>query len=182
MREQVSEAYIVPAEKRARMLALLAMAWDGQWFLKVYDAYGWEAAARLNAQVRAAFGRIEMRRMLHALGKRAAADLEDAVRIIQSYFREVLAAGFDAEFTWDGDRVEVTVTRCAALAGSQRAGLERRDQACVACHGLWPAYFDVLLPDTPVEVVLREQMGRGAPHCHIEICAGRIYEEEEGET
>jgi hypothetical protein len=27
------------------MLALLAMAWDGQWFLKVYDEYGWEAAA-----------------------------------------------------------------------------------------------------------------------------------------
>ena len=36
--------YAVSPEKKARMLALLAMAWDGQWFLKVYDEYGWEAA------------------------------------------------------------------------------------------------------------------------------------------
>jgi hypothetical protein len=176
------EAAIIPADKRARMLALLAMAWDGQWFLKVHDAYGWEAAAALNAQVRAAFGRIEMRRVLHALGKRAAADLEDATQIIQIYFREVLAAGFDAKFAANGNLAEITVTRCAALAGSKRAGLERHDQACVACQGLWPAYFEVLLPERSVEVVFEEQMGHGAPRCHIKIRAGRIHGEEERET
>jgi hypothetical protein len=172
------EQYAVSPEKRARMLALLAMAWDGQWFLKVYDEYGWEAAARLNARVRAAFGRIEMRRMLRALGKRAADDLEDAVQIIMAYFRDVLAAGFDAEFTSEGDRAEITVTRCAALTGAKRArtrmpGLERHDQACIACQGLWHAYFDVLLPDTPAEVGMREHMGCGAPRCTIVIRAGR---------
>ena len=123
------------------------MAWDGQWFLKVYDECGWEVAARLNARVRAAFGRIEMRRMLRALGKRAADDLEDAARIIRTYFREVLAAGFDAEFSVERERIGVTVTRCAALSGSRRAGLERHDQACVACLGLWQTYVEVLLPD-----------------------------------
>jgi hypothetical protein len=172
------EQYAVPPEKRARMLALLAMAWDGQWFLKVYDAYGWEAAARLNARVRAAFGRIEMRRMLRALGKRAADDLEDAVQIIMAYFQGVLAAGFDAAFTSEGNRAEITVTRCAALAGAKRArtgvqGLERHDQACIACQGLWHAYFDVLLPDTPVEAELKEFMGHGALRCRILIRAGR---------
>jgi hypothetical protein len=173
------ERYAIPPEKKARMLALLAMAWDGQWFLKVYDEYGWEAATRLNARVRAAFGRIEMRRMLHALGKRAADGLEDAAWVIQAYFRQVLAAGFDAEFAIARDRIGITVARCAALSGSRRAGLERHDQSCIACQGLWQAYVEVLLPDTPVEVEVKEQMGCGAPRCHIVICEGRSHDGEE---
>jgi hypothetical protein len=163
------ERYEISPEKRAHMLALLAMAWDGQWFLKVYDEYGWEAAARLNARVRAAFGHIEMRRMLRALDKRTADDLEDAARIILTYFREVLAAGFDAEFNIEENRAEITVTRCAALSGSKRAGLERHDQPCIACQGLWHAYFETLLPATPVEVEMKELMGHGAQQCHIVI-------------
>lgn len=173
------EQYVVPPETRARMLALLAMAWDGQWFLKVYDEYGWEAAARLNAQVRAAFGRIEMRRMLRALGKRAADDLEDAAQIIRAYFQQVLAAGFDAEFAGVGDRVEIIVTRCAALSGAKRAGLERHDHSCIACRGLWQAYLEVLLPGAPVEVEVKEQMGHGAPRCHVVIKAVRTHCDEE---
>jgi hypothetical protein len=173
VRRQAMEQYIISPEKKARMLSLLTMAWDGQWFLKVCDEYGWEAATRLNARVRAAFGRIEMRRMLRALGKQTADDLEDAVRIIQTYFREVLAAGFDADFAFEENRAEITVTRCAALRGSKRAGLERHDQSCIACQGLWKAYFEVLLPDTPIEVEMKEQMGHGAPWCHIVIHAGR---------
>ena len=90
----------------------------------------------------------------------------------------MLTAGFDAEFTVEGDRTEITVTRCVALSGSERVELERHDQACIACRGLWQAYFDVLLPDTPVEVALKEQMGHGAPRCHIAIRTGRIYNDE----
>jgi hypothetical protein len=157
--------YTISPQKRARMLALLAMAWDGQWFLKVHDAYGWTAAAELNARVRAAFGRIEMRRMLRALGKEAADDFEDAARIIQTYFHEVLAAGFEAEFAVTSDRMEITVTRCAAHLGSQWAGLERHDQSCLACPELWQVYCEVLLPDTPIEVEVRECMGHDAPRC-----------------
>ena len=175
--------YAISPEKRARLCALLAMAWDGQWFLKVYDEYGWDAAVRLNARVRAAFGRIEMRRMLRALGKQAAVDLEDAIQVILVYFQDVLAAGFDAEFAIEGDRAVITVTRCAAHLGSKRAriktrGQERHDQACIACRGLWHAYFEVLLPDSPVEVDLKEQMGHGAPRCHIAIRAERSHDSE----
>jgi hypothetical protein len=170
------EQYVIPPEKRARMLALLTMAWDGQWFLKVCDEFGWEAAARLNAKVRAAFGRIEMRRMLRALDKQSADGLEDAVRIILAYFQEVLAAGFDATFTFEDNRVEIAVTRCAAHLGSKRAGLEREDQSCVACPGLWHAYFEVLLPEIPVEVEMKQQMGYGAPKCHIVIHTREGYQ------
>jgi len=171
--------YAISSETRANMVALLAMAWDGQWFLKVYDEFGWETAARLNARVRAAFGRIEMRRMLRALGKQAANDLDDAAQIIFTYFRGVLAAGFDAELAAAGEQIDITVARCAALLGSQRAGLERYDQACIACQGLWSAYFEVLLPEASVEVELREQMGHGAPKCHIVIHARRSHDGEE---
>jgi len=164
--------YTIAPEKQAHMLALLAMAWDGQWFLKVHGEYGWEAATRLNAQVRAAFGRIEMRRTLRAVGKRVADDLGDAVRMIQAYFQSVLTAGFDAEFDIQGNRATITVTRCAALSGARRANLERHDQACIACLGLWHAYFDVLLPDTPVDVEVKEQMGYGTSQCRFVIRAG----------
>jgi hypothetical protein len=173
---QVTEEYTISPDKKARMLALLAMAWDGQWFLKVYDEYGWEAAAHLNARVRVAFGRIEMRRMLRALGKRAADDVQDAARIILTYFQEVLAAGFNAEWAVEENQAEITVTRCAALSGARRAGLERHDQACIACLGLWQTYFEVLLPDESIEVEVREQMGHGAPKCHVVIHAGRTYD------
>ena len=166
------QEYPIPPEKRARMLALLTMAWDGQWFLKVCDEYGWEAATRLNARVRVAFGRIEMRRMLRALGKRAADDLEDAARIIFTYFQEVLAAGFRAEWVVGKNQAEVTVARCAALSGARRAGFERHDQACIACLGLWQVYFEVLLPGMPVEVEVKEQMGDGALECRVVIHMG----------
>jgi len=166
--------YTISPEERAHMLALLAMAWDGQWFLKVCDEYGWQAAAQLNARVRAAFGRIEMRRMLRALGKRTADDLDDVARIIHAYFQNVLAAGFDAAFTSEDNQIEIIVTRCAALSGAKLAsagaqGLERHDQACIACQGLWSAYFDVLLPASSIEIELKEQMGYGAPRCRILI-------------
>jgi hypothetical protein len=169
------EQYIISPEERAHLLALLAMAWDGQWFLKVHAEHGWEEASRLNASVRAAFGRIEMRRMLRALGKRAADDLEDAVQIIHTYFQQALAAGFDAEFDVTKDRAEIAVMRCAALRGSKQAGLERHDQSCIACRGLWQAYAEVLLPETFTQVEVKEQMGRGASRCHIVVRTMEVH-------
>jgi hypothetical protein len=169
------EQYTIPPEERARLLALLTMAWDGQWFLKIHDEYGWEEAARLNASVRAAFGRIEMRRMLRTLGKRAADDLEDAAQIIHTYFQQVLAAGFDAQFDVTKDKAEIAVTRCAAITGSKQAKLERHDQSCIACGGLWQAYTEMLLPNTPTQVEMREQMGSGASRCHIVIRAKEVH-------
>ncbi|MBX6378103.1 MAG: hypothetical protein IRY95_06080, partial [Clostridia bacterium] len=44
--------YDIPAEERARLFAHLALAWDGQWFLKVAYEFGVEASVRLNARVR----------------------------------------------------------------------------------------------------------------------------------
>lgn len=168
-------AYNLPDAERARMLARLALAWDGQWFLKVYEEAGWETAARLNAQVRQAFGRIEMLMLLRALGKRQADDPADAALLLAAYFDQVLAAGFRGQFRAEGDSVHVTVTECAALDGSRRAGLERTDQACVACAGLLRVYFETLLRGCTAEVHTVAQMGSGAECCQyvVQLGAGR---------
>ncbi len=60
----INKMYEIPPEARAQVMAGLALAWDGQWFLKVNDKFGWDAAAEINVRTRNAFGRIEMRSTL----------------------------------------------------------------------------------------------------------------------
>ena len=76
-----NKKYEISSEVRAQVMAGLALAWDGQWFLKVHDKFGWDAAAELNIRTRIAFGRIEMRNTLLALGKKKADDLRDALEV-----------------------------------------------------------------------------------------------------
>jgi hypothetical protein len=158
--------YNLTESDRADLMARLAMAWDGQWFLKVYDEYGWDAAALINARVRQAFGRIEMLLLMRALGKQRANDLEDAVHLLQVYYNQVFTAGFSGRFEVTGDSVHITVTECAAMTGAQKAGLERRDQACIGCSGLFQVYFETLLRGQTVDVKTLEQMGCSAERCH----------------
>ena len=63
------ELYALSDADKVRMLRKLALFWDGQWFLRSVDKFGLDAAVELNAAVRTAFGRIEMRTMLKALGR-----------------------------------------------------------------------------------------------------------------
>lgn len=159
------QPYRLSEGQKARLLARLAMAWDGQWFLKACETYGWEAAAQLNARVRHAFGRIEMRLLLRTLGKPRADNLADVAQLLQTYFAEVLRAGFQGAFQVEGESLHLRVTECAALAGARRAGLERHDQACVGCPDLFRIYLETLLPGQAVQVEVLEQMGYGADQC-----------------
>jgi len=70
---------------------------------------------------------------------------------------EGMGRGYDAEFLR------------AAYAGARMARLDRADQACVACENLWGAWFEVLLPDTPVTVRYPMRQGKGDRHCHFII-------------
>jgi hypothetical protein len=164
-----NDPYTLSDAEKARLLGRLALAWDGQWFLKAYEECGWEIAARLNARVRRAFGRIEMAFLLRALGKRRAENVADAARVLQTYYGGVLAEGFRGEFQVEESAVYVTVTECAALAGSKRAGLDRHDQACIGCPELFRAYFEKLLPGHDVEVETLGQMGYGAERCRYVV-------------
>jgi hypothetical protein len=155
---------------RVRMLRKLMLYWDGQWFLKATEAFGLDAAVDLNARVRASFGRIEMRTLLKTVGKSQADDLPDAMRLLETYGQTFMGGTLRAEFVAvDALHAQVTVRRCAAYEGAKQAHLHRVDQACVACEGLWNAWFAALLPATGVRVEYPLRQGKGDPYCRFLI-------------
>jgi hypothetical protein len=159
--------YKIPLETRMEMIQRLLWAWDGQWFLKVYEEFGWETATRINSYVRVSFGRAEMLTLLRALGKTRAKDLEDAGKIFQAYASQILGKGFSGRGLMEDGRLNIFITRCAALEGARLTNLERNDQACIACEGLWPAWFRTLLRGNDVHMEIKERMGDGAECCHF---------------
>ncbi len=159
---------------QAGMLRKLLLYWDGQWFLAAVEAYGLEAAVDLNARVRAAFGRIEMRLLLKTLGKSQADGLADAIHLLETYAEAFMGPRIRAEFSMLGDgKAEVVIRRCAAYEGAKRAALPREDQACVACETLWNVWLETLLPGIQAEVQYPMRLGKGDPHCQfiLEIMA-----------
>jgi hypothetical protein len=170
MSEEPGAGYDLTEAQQVRMLRKLLLYWDGQWFLKSVEAFGLEAAVELNAQVRASFGRIEMRLMLQAVGKSRADDLADAMRLIETYARTFMGGTLRSKtVVVQPGQAEVIVRRCAAYEGAKRAALPRQDQACVACETLWNAWLETLLPGTEVEVQYPQRLGKGDLQCRFVI-------------
>ncbi len=166
MPDQPDGDYPLSESQQVQMLRKLLLYWDGQWFLKTVEAFGLEAAIDLNAQVRTAFGRIEMRLLLKAVGKSQADDLADAMRLLQTYAQTFMGSALRSEFAiLAPGHAEITVQRCAAYEGARRAALPRHDQACVACETLWNAWLEVLLPGLEVQVHYPQRQGKGDPVC-----------------
>ena len=166
--------YSLSDAQQARMLGKLMLFWDGQWFLKTVEAFGLDAAIELNARVRTSFGRIEMRSLLRAVGKRTADDLADAVRLLQTYAQAFMGDRLRAEFkVMDDHHMEVVIHRCAAYEGAKLAALPRQDQACVACETLWSAWLETLLPEGSWAVQFPMRQGKGDAFCRflITLCA-----------
>lgn len=158
--------YPLSDAQQARMLGKLMLFWDGQWFLKTVDAFGLEAAIDLNARVRTSFGRIEMRSLLKAVGKPAADDLADAVRLLGTYSKVFMQDRLRAEFAIEDDHhAKVVIHRCAAYEGAKRAALPRKDQACIACETLWHAWLETLMPERAWDVQYPLRQGKGDPFC-----------------
>lgn len=161
------ELYPLSDADKVKMLRKLALFWDGQWFLRSVEKFGLQAAIELNAAVRTAFGRIEMRTMLRALGKKQADDLNDALRIIATHADLLLGPGVRADYHPNQGSARMVVHRCAAFEGAKRANLERQDQACVTCETLWDAWFRVLLPGAQIAVQYPQRQGMGDPVCEF---------------
>jgi len=161
------ELYAISDTDKVKMLRKLALFWDGQWFLHSVEKFSLEEAVELNAAVRTAFGRIEMRTMLKALHKKAADDLGDAVRMIATHTDLLLGPGVRAIYELDDRKARILVRRCAAFEGAKRANLPRQDQACVTCETLWDAWFRVLLPDAEISVAYPQRQGLGDPVCEF---------------
>jgi len=151
----------------------LALSWDGQWFLKVLEEFGLEAAMRVNSRVRVAFGRIEMRETLRALGKKSADNLADALRIVMTYGRLLMNDRLEAvgSLRPDGTAADIRVLRCFVAENARRANLGRFDQACLACPELWRTWLTVLLPGRDIGVLATAQLGRGDGRCEMSISA-----------
>ena len=163
---QEPSLYQLSDAEQAQMLGKLMLFWDGQWFLKAVEASGLDAAIDLNARVRTSFGRIEMRTLLKAVGKKRADDLPDAMRLLETYARAFMKGRLRSEFLVLGDgQAQVIVSRCAAYEGAKLAALPRQDQACVACETLWDAWLEVLLPDMELDVLSPMRQGKGDPVC-----------------
>ena len=174
--DQESMPYVLSDTEQAQMLGKLMLYWDGQWFLKTVEASGLEAAIDLNAKVRTSFGRIEMRTLLKAVGKKRADNLPDAMRLLETYAQAFMRGRLRAEFTaLDEERAEVIVSRCAAYEGAKLAALPRQDQACVACETLWDAWMEVLMPGMEMDIQYPLRQGWGDPVCKFIITArGRV--------
>ena len=163
---QEPTSYHLSDAEQAQMLGKLMLFWDGQWFLKAVDAFGLDAAIELNARVRTSFGRIEMRTLLKAVGKRRADDLPDAMRLLETYAQAFMRGRLRAEFAvLSDDQAQVVVSRCAAYEGAKLAALPRQDQACVACETLWNAWLETLLPGMEWDVQFPMRQGKGDPVC-----------------
>jgi hypothetical protein len=163
------DLYPIPDAEKVKMLRKLALFWDGQWFLHSADRFGLEEGIELNADVRAAFGRIEMRTVLKALGKREADDLTDAVRIIATHVDLLLGAGVKAAYEMGENGARIVVRRCAVYAGARMANLPRQDQACIACARAWDAWLRALLPQGKITVHCRQRLGMGDPVCEFVV-------------
>jgi hypothetical protein len=171
-------SYEISDADQAQMLRKLMLYWDGQWFLKTVELSGLEAAIDLNARVRTAFGRIEMRTLLRTLGRSCASDLLDAMRLLQTYAGTFMGSGLRAEFVPFGPhQAMVMVRRCAAFEGAKLAALPRVDQACIACETLWDAWLEVLLPGSSVHVQYLMRQGKGDPACQFVIQIGGTKED-----
>lgn len=170
MSQTENSKYALTHAAQADMLRRLALYWDGQWFLKTVEEFGLDAGLRINARVRASFGKIEMRSILKALHKKKADDLPDALDILEAYLQVFMGDRLRATFSLlSKDQAIVNVTHCPAFEGGKRAALERIDQSCVACEGLWPTWLTSLLPSQDIRLEVAQTQGRGDLLCEFRI-------------
>jgi hypothetical protein len=161
------DLYPITDARKAKMLRKLALYWDGQWFLNSVQKFGLDEAIELNAIVRNAFGRIEMRIMLQTVGKKQADDLPDALRMIATHADLLLGSSAKVDYQVGDGSARILVHRCTVFEGAKRANLPRHDQACVTCETLWETWFQALLPEARITVRYPQRQGKGAPICEF---------------
>lgn len=154
--------YTIDPQKQTEILRWLMFAWDSQWQARAVAQYGPAEASRLNARVRSAFGKVEMKALLSLVGKERAVSLGDAANLLETYFSFVWGdQGFQGRFSPpetgpDGlDRLTVQVRQMTALESLKKATRAAGEDPSLACEMLWTAWLETLLPGTQVQVTAR---------------------------
>lgn len=154
--------YTIDPQKQTEFLRWLMFAWDGQWQARAVAVYGPVEAFRLNARVRAAFGKVEMKALLALVGKEHAVNLADAANLLETYFNFVWSdRGFQGQFlppetAPNGmSRMVVQVRQMTALDSLKKAAQAAGEDPRLCCEMLWHAWLETLLPDTQFQVTAR---------------------------
>lgn len=154
------------------LMRRLLMAWDGQWFLKVTEKFGIEVAIDLNVRVRRSFARIEMREALRdAKIFRNLFSMEEAMAFLWNYLKVGNDGEIVADYEVNDSNSLINVFWCPAFEGAKKAQLERQDQACISCSGMWNAWIAKLfeIDESLIEVKIDKMLSKGDCHCSIRI-------------
>lgn len=118
--EEISE--LAPVQ-RENLLRRSWMANDGLWFYQAFAHYGAEVANSWNIAVVREFGRLEMRRLLRALGIPRVTSWAQYRRVFQIAVDLYVGDLFSYEESFDGIAHHIRVKTCFAYSGVARAGI-----------------------------------------------------------
>ena len=165
----IDDRYMLDHSSKVRMLQNLALAWDGQWFIKTSEQFGTDQATTLNQTVGKSIQRIVARMSLKAWKKEEAVDFEDAGHMIRSMLDWSQGRFWEANFEIAKESIHIEVARCPFYEGAKQAKLERTDQACVNCADAWSTWIDAFLPGQKTNVTHLSKMSGGSTTCLIDL-------------
>ena len=160
---------ILDSASKIRLLQNLALAWDGQWFIKTAEQFGTDQATALNQAVGKAIQRIVARMSLKAWKKEKAVDFEDAGHMIRGMLDWSQGHFWRANFEIAKESIHIEVALCPFYEGAKQAKLERTDQACLNCADAWSTWIDAFLPGQKANVIHLSKMSEGSATCLIHL-------------
>lgn len=121
----MDENHLPDDEAQRELLRRCWYSHDARWYAAVAEEFGMEAANRLNRRAVQALGRVEVRRLIRALGLEEVADLEEFVAVARAGHR-ILVPPPDMEMEFrmvDARSYEVRLGRCYVHENVERAGI-----------------------------------------------------------
>jgi len=120
---EIEEIPELSAAQRENLLRRSWMTNDGLWFYQAFVNYGPDVANSWNTTVVREFGRLEMRRLLRALGIQRVTSPAQYYRVFQLAVDLYVGDLFDYEDTFDGTTHQIRVKSCFAFTGVSKAGV-----------------------------------------------------------
>ncbi len=111
-------------EEREALLIMCWMSHDARWFMAVAQAFGLEAASRLNQAASHEEGKVEARRLMRALGLPPVATLDDYLLLQETIIGLLGPELLDYQVVSTGDdSFQIRIQRCFAHENVARAGV-----------------------------------------------------------
>jgi hypothetical protein len=171
----------ISQDKQLELLRWLLTTLDSQWLSKAASAFSPAEASRLGGRIRSTMGRTEMKAILSLLGKNKVANLSEAAQVVQAYINLAYGErGFNGSFrpvTYPGgqQRLEIEVRRFSGLDAIKKVAQAAGERPGLAAETLWSTWFEALLPDDQVEVLVQSGSGENAPDLIIVTVASESF-------